>query len=93
MVKVTFTFDDETVDVLRRTASRLGKAQSAVVREAIVDYASRADRLSDEERRHLLRIFDRVVPAIPTSQPREVNAELASIRKARHGSGRRTPRQ
>jgi predicted transcriptional regulator len=46
MVKMTFTFDEKTAETLRRTASRLKKPQSVVVREAVQDYASRADRLS-----------------------------------------------
>ena len=37
MVKMTFTLDDETVAVLRKTTARLAKPQSAVVREAIRD--------------------------------------------------------
>src|SRR5688500_1791397 len=37
MVKMTFTFDENTCDVLRRTATRLKKPQSVVVREAIQD--------------------------------------------------------
>jgi predicted nucleic acid-binding protein len=37
MVKMTFTFDTQPTDALRRTALRLKKPQSAVVREAIQD--------------------------------------------------------
>src|SRR5207247_6813461 len=55
MVKMTFTFDQHTAETLRRTAARLNRPQSFVVREAIQEYASRADRLSDEERRQMIR--------------------------------------
>jgi len=58
---MTFTFDEQTVETLRRTSSRMKKPQSVVVREAIQDYAARSHRLSDEERRHMLKVFDRVV--------------------------------
>jgi hypothetical protein len=89
MVKVTFTFDDRTVETLRRTASRLKKPQSAVVREAIEDYASRSDRLSEEERKNMLKVFDRMVARIPTRPQSEADAELADIRAARKAGGRR----
>src|SRR5215813_2678091 len=90
MVKVTFTFDDETVETLRRTASRLKKPQSLVVREAIQDYATRSDRLSDEERTHALKVFDRMVARIPAGSRSQANAEKAGIRAARRTGGRRT---
>ena len=48
MVKVTFTLDDQTVERLRRTASRLAKPQSYVVREAVREYEARSTQLSDE---------------------------------------------
>ena len=56
MVTVTFSLDDATVERLRRTASRLGRAQSQIVREAVAEYAARADRLSESERRQLLAV-------------------------------------
>jgi len=91
MVKMTFTFDDDTVATLRRTASRLRKPQSAVVREAIQDYASRSGRLSDDERRHMLKVFDRVMAEIPSSSQGEADSEIARVRAARRTGGRRTP--
>jgi len=74
---------------LRRAASRLAKPQSQVVREAIRDYEARSDRLSDEERRRLLEVFDRVVPAIRPRPPSAVEAELREIRRARREGGKR----
>ena len=90
MVKVTFTFDEGTVETLRRTASRLNKPQSVVVREAIQDYAVRSGRLSDEERRHMLKVFDRMVSRIPSGSQAQSDAEIAEIRKARRSGGRRS---
>jgi hypothetical protein len=89
MVKVTFTLDDETVATLRRSAERLSKSQSAVVREAIADYAARLGRLSDAERRSMLKAFDELVPRIPRRPARTADAEIRAIRSARRGSGRR----
>jgi len=90
MVKMTFTFDDDTVETLRRTASRLKKSQSVVVREAIQDYATRSDRLSEDERRHALKVFDRLIARIPNQGHAVADAEKAAIRAARRTGGRRT---
>jgi hypothetical protein len=90
MVKMTFTFDVQTVATLRRAASRLKKPQSVVVREAIQDYASRADRLSDEERTHMLKVLDRVMARSSKRSQAEVDEEIGGIRKARRTGGRRT---
>ena len=90
MVKVTFTFDDQTVETLRRTASRLRKPQSAVVREAIQDYATRSNRLTEDERKHMLKVFDRMVARIPDQRQATADAEIAAIRASRKTGGRRT---
>jgi hypothetical protein len=39
----------------------------------------------------MLRVFDEMVPKIPKRPQEEVEAELAEIRAARRGGGRRTP--
>ncbi|HKW00392.1 MAG TPA: ribbon-helix-helix protein, CopG family [Vicinamibacterales bacterium] len=89
MVKVTFTLDDETVATLRRSAERLGKPQSAVVREAIADHAARIGKLSETERRAMLKTFDELVARIPLRPARTADDELRAIRRARHTGGRR----
>jgi len=91
MVKMTFTFDDATVETLRRTSARLKKANSVVVREAIHDYAGRADRLSDDEKRYMLRVLDRIVARRATRPASAADREMKSIRSARRSGGRRTP--
>ncbi len=90
MVKMTFTFDERTVETLRRAASRLKKPQSVIVREAIQDYASRADRLSDDESRDMLKVLDRMMARRSKRTQAEVNAEIAEIRAVRRAGGRRT---
>jgi hypothetical protein len=90
MVKVTFTLDDETVERLRRTAARLAKPQSQVVREAIREYEARSDKLSEDERRRMLDAFDRLVRTLPGRPQGEVDAELREIRAARRLWGRRS---
>jgi Ribbon-helix-helix protein, copG family len=89
MVKVTFTLDDETVATLRRTAARLDKPQSQVVREAVRDYADRVGRLSERERVRMLAALDAIVRRRPTRTPGEVDRELREIRAARRSGGRR----
>ena len=89
MVKVTFTLDDQTVATLRRTAARLDKAQSQVVREAVRDYADRVGRLSERERVRMLAALDAIVRRRPTRTSGEVDRELREIRAARRSGGRR----
>ncbi len=88
--RATFTLDTETERVLRRTAERLGKAKSEIVREAIQDYGARAGRLSEAERLRLLAAFDENVAKIPERPVAEVETELAELRRARRGGGRRS---
>lgn len=89
MVKVTFTLDDDTVATLRRSSERLGKPQSAVVREAIADHAARIGRLSEAERRAMLKTYDALLPRIPLRPARTADDELRAIRQGRRSGGRR----
>ena len=88
-IKVTFTLDAETISRLSAAAERLALPKSAVVREAIRDFSDRAGRLSDRERRRMLQAFDRLVPTIPARPLRDVERELAEVRKARRAGERR----
>lgn len=86
-VKATFTLDEESARSLSQTAARTGRAKSAIVRAAILDYSGRADRLSESERLEKLRIFDEVMTGPPTRSQDEVDAEIAEIRETRRLSG------
>lgn len=88
--KVTFTLDGDTLARLRATAERLAMSKSAVVREAIRDFSGRAGRLTERERQRLLEAFDRLVPGIPSRPLRDVERELAVLRRARRAGGRRS---
>lgn len=89
MVRVTFSLDDATVAQIRQTATRLRKAQSHVVRDAVADYAARSDRLSERERLHLIGVLERLRDAKPTRPAADVDMELRSMRAARRAGGRR----
>ena len=91
-IKRTFTFDEATSIRLDRTADRLSKSKSAVVREAIRVYSEHVGLLSEDERARMLATFDRVVPSIPMRPLKEVEAELAEVRRARRGGGRGSER-
>jgi predicted DNA-binding protein len=91
MVKVTFTVDEETVETLRRMSTRLRKPQSAVFREAIKDYAERADKLSHAEQQRLLEVLQRIRSRKPSRSQAAVDREIADIRTARRKGGRRSP--
>jgi hypothetical protein len=94
MVKVTFTLDDETVERLRRLATRLRRPLSQVVRESIKDYEARSDKLSDEERTRMLAVLDEIMKAPRTRARADVEAELREIRESRrHAFDRRDRRE
>jgi predicted transcriptional regulator len=90
MLKVTFTVDEETINILKRVATRLNKPQSVIFREAIRHYSERADQLSPEERGRMLAAVDRMMARKPARPDAEVDAELTAIRAARRTGGRRT---
>jgi hypothetical protein len=92
MVKVTFSLDDGTVAELRRTAARLGRPQSQVVREAGAEYAARADRLPERERLRLLTVLADLKQTPASRAAPAVDAELRGVRAARRQGGRRTRR-
>ena len=89
MARVTFSLDDATVAQIRQTAARLRRPQSHVVRDAIADYATRADRVSEHERQHAMGVLERLRVAKPTRPAADVDAELHAIRGARRAGGRR----
>lgn len=88
--KVTFTLDEGTVRRIELTAERLGIPKSAVVREAVTEFAARAGRLSDAERDGLLAVFDDVLERIPKRSASAVSREVNELRDARRGPGRRS---
>lgn len=90
-VKVTFSLDSTTVDLLNAAAQRLNKPKSAVVRDAIQDFHARIDRLSEAERLRLLAVFDELVPQIPERPAADAEREIREIRASRRRGGRRTP--
>ena len=91
MVKMTFTLDDATVVQLRRTAARKGKPQSWVVREAVADYAARADMLTPAEKARMLAVLERLRLAPVERTQADVDREIAEIRASRRAAGRRRP--
>jgi len=89
MARVTFSLDEATVGRIRQTAARLRKPQSHVVRDAVEEYAARADRLNERERVHALAILERLHQAKPSRPASAVDRELKAIRDARRSGGRR----
>ncbi|HEX5475980.1 MAG TPA: ribbon-helix-helix protein, CopG family [Vicinamibacterales bacterium] len=93
MAKVTFSVDDDTVRTLKATAERLGKSQSLVVREAVAEYAARAGRLTERERRRMLKALDDMTSTPATRPQADVERELREIHRARHLPGRLHPNE
>ncbi len=88
-IKVTFTLDESTVARLNRTAERLAKPKSEVVREAIAEYDAKSDRLSEAERERMLRVLDEILASPSDRSQAGADREIAEIRRARRSGGRR----
>ena len=88
-VKMTFSLDEATVEALNRTAARLGKTKSEVVREAIRRYDIGPDRMSEAERLHKVRIIKEFMKQPPTRSQAEADREIAEIRRSRRVGWRR----
>jgi metal-responsive CopG/Arc/MetJ family transcriptional regulator len=82
-VKVTFTLDEATVHRLNETAQRLAKPKSEIVREAILDYHGKSDKLGETERRRMLGLVAKIAEQPSTRSQRSVDRELRDIRTSR----------
>ena len=80
MVRATFSLDEATLAEIRRTAEKLRKPQSHVVREAVAEYAAR----------ELLEAIERLDRGVASRSATAVDAELREIRAARRRGGRRS---
>ena len=89
-VKVTFTLDEATIKRIETASQRLALPKSQVVREAVQDYYERLGKMSEQERKRMLRIFDEAIPRIPARPLNELRRELKEIRLARRLGGRAT---
>ena len=92
MPKLTFSLDDQTVEALRKAAERTRKPQSLIVREAIAEYTSREERLSDSERARLIGVLRRIGTRPATGSQADVDRELQEIRRSRRTGWNRAAR-
>lgn len=86
--KVTFTLDDITIHRLNTASERFKKPKSEIVRDAIANYHDRAGKLSEAERKRMLRVVRELVPTIPKRPLKEVEDEIQAVRTARRAGGR-----
>jgi predicted transcriptional regulator len=89
MKRVTFSLNEATIAELRRTAARLQRPQSQVVREAVAEYAARTDRMSERERLHAIAAIEKLRAEPPSRSARAVETEMRTSRAARRRGGRR----
>jgi hypothetical protein len=82
--------DAETIMRLETAAEQLSRPKSQVIREAVHEYYDRMGRLSDRERLEKLRVFDKLLPLVPSRPAHEVDRELRAIRHERRSGGRKT---
>jgi ribbon-helix-helix CopG family protein len=87
--KVTFTFDQATIRRLEDAAARLARPKSEIVREAIRYYHERIGRLSESEKRRMLKALEEFYAKVLTRDQQETDPELKEIRRARRHGGRR----
>ena len=92
MPKLTFSLDEQTVEALRRAAQRTRKAQRLIVSEAIAQYTTREDLLSDPDRERLLGVLRRIGKRPATRSQADVDRELKEIRRSRRTGWSRAPR-
>jgi hypothetical protein len=83
MIKMTFTVDEATADVLKRLAKRLQKPQSYILREAIRYYEPNAGGLTLDESRRRVEVFKKLAAKVPRRPAAAVDSELRGIRKSR----------
>jgi predicted DNA-binding protein len=83
MPKLTFSMDDATVEALRKAATRSGKPQSLIVREAIALYTAQEDRLSEADRARLLDVLQRIRARPAKRTGVDVDRELRELRRSR----------
>jgi metal-responsive CopG/Arc/MetJ family transcriptional regulator len=91
MVRMTFTLDEATVAKLAEAAERKGISRSQALREAIHDYRAKSAPWSPAERQRKLRALEEMMKQPPTRSQREVDREIAEIRRARRSGGRLHP--
>ena len=80
---MTFSLDEQSVRALRLLAERKQKPQSAIVREAIVEYAAKDEKLPDAERARTLQVIRQLRSQAPTRGESSVDQELGDLRRAR----------
>ena len=89
--KMTFSLDTLTAARIGTLSEQLGKAKSAVVREAVALYKEYSDRVSETEREERVRVFREFLQQVPPTPSHEAaRAELREIQLARRSGGRRT---
>jgi hypothetical protein len=88
-VRVTLTLDNATAQRLNQTAARLAKTKSEVLCEAIREYHTKSDRLSESERLRMLRVMEEFLKEPPTRSQAEVDRELRELRASRRQGWRR----
>jgi hypothetical protein len=90
-VKVTIQLDRETLESVDKDAARVSKPRSVVLRRAIESSYPSRGAVSEAERQRRLRIMDEYMKQPPTRSQREVDREIAEIRRARRSGGRLHP--
>jgi Arc/MetJ-type ribon-helix-helix transcriptional regulator len=87
-MRATFSIDEKTQRALERVALSLGKSKSEVVREAVVEYEARRDRLTEEERQAQLAALAKLKLTPPAGTEQDETEEIEEIRATRRSDRR-----
>ena len=83
-MRATFSIDESSLLALERSAAALNKSKSEIVREAVIEYDARRDRLSEKERQAKLSVISKLSSLPPDRTEDDVQTELAEIQVQRH---------
>ncbi len=87
-MRATFSIDEATRKALERLSRSRGQSKSAIVREAVVEYEARRDRLTERERQEQLSALATFKQTPILGDQAQVEAELAEIRASRQAASR-----
>jgi hypothetical protein len=90
-VRITLAIDESTLASVDKAAARLSKPRAEMLRQAIESRYPNTGPISKEERARMLRVLDELMASPPTRPQREVDREIAEIRRARRSGGRLHP--
>lgn len=89
--KATFVLDEDSVRKLNLAAQRTHKPKSQIIREAISLFHENTGKVSEEEVRRRVAIYDAYIAQPPSRPDSDIDDELRELREIRRLPGRLHP--